>query len=71
MKVEIDRDVVTGDLTAIARISNRELQDLRLDRYDLALLDDCSGPDADAADVLLGLETLFRKARPNNGGNDG
>ena len=69
MHLEITRDVVTGDLLFRGRVCQKRLARLPLDNFDMRVLHDCDPAEVgtDAADCLLALELIFRKARPVEG----
>jgi hypothetical protein len=64
--MEMHSDPETGDIVFSGRVSRRTMAELPLDDFDMALLRDCTPSEkggTDAADWLLALEMLFRKAR--------
>ena len=66
MRMEIKTDPMTGDILFSGRVSMDAVAMMNLDAFDLSLIRDCdpSKGDTTAADWLLALETMFRKAAP-------
>lgn len=60
-KIELSRDIVTGDLHFKGTVSATDMTSLVMDPFDRKVLDECGGPTATAADRLLGLELIFRR----------
>lgn len=59
--LRIERDG-HGNLVFNGVFTASDFMRMRLDHFDRALLADCDGPDCSAADKLLALEMLFRRA---------
>jgi hypothetical protein len=64
--MELRRDV-DGSIVFCGRFNAADLLRIRLDPFDRALLDDCGAEGRTAADWLLALEMLFRRAREQAG----
>lgn len=60
-RLQWSKDARTGDLQFSGTVAMTDFENLRLSRFDEAVLADCGGPTTTAADFLLGLELVFRR----------
>lgn len=56
-----------GNITFSGQMNYFDIARLQLDSFDLAVLEDCSGPEASPAEWLLGLQRLFFRLQEQSG----
>jgi len=66
MHLEWQEEIETGDMVIKLRITRAELEAVRLNKSDRALMEECDNKNAIIADHILSLEVLCRRIEAND-----
>lgn len=58
ISVKVEKDVATGDITVTAKITRKDLMEIKLDGLDRMTIE---SPEENAADIFQSLEILARR----------